>query len=66
MSQLSTFAEEGKVCPPIFSCERFAKSYSALFKITPVVEQVRSFEELPAAYEKVSFLQGRGKTVLKW
>lgn len=34
-------------------------------KIVPVVEQVMRFEELEKAYEKVSQLNGRGKTVVK-
>ncbi|CCD62972.1 Reticulon-4-interacting protein 1, mitochondrial [Caenorhabditis elegans] len=46
MSQLSRFAEDGK--------------------IVPVVEQVMGFEELEKAYEKVSQLNGRGKTVIKY
>ncbi|KJH51185.1 GroES-like protein [Dictyocaulus viviparus] len=35
-------------------------------KIVPIVEQAYPFEELPKAYEKVSALHGRGKTVLTW
>ncbi|VDP22374.1 unnamed protein product [Heligmosomoides polygyrus] len=34
--------------------------------VVPIVEKVMSFEQLPAAYEKVSALHGRGKTVLVW
>uniref|UniRef100_A0A1I7TCE3 PKS_ER domain-containing protein n=1 Tax=Caenorhabditis tropicalis TaxID=1561998 RepID=A0A1I7TCE3_9PELO len=34
-------------------------------KIVPIVERVMQFEELEKAYEKVSQLQGRGKTVIK-
>ncbi|XP_069101708.1 reticulon-4-interacting protein 1 homolog, mitochondrial-like [Argopecten irradians] len=33
-------------------------------QIKPVVEKVFSFEEVPAAYEKVGQLHGRGKTVI--
>ncbi|CAO4362390.1 unnamed protein product [Caenorhabditis nigoni] len=35
-------------------------------KIVPIVEQVMRFEELEKAYEKVSQLNGRGKTVIKF
>ncbi|XGW19291.1 hypothetical protein V3C99_003263 [Haemonchus contortus] len=35
-------------------------------KIRPVVERVQPFDKLPEAYEKVSALHGRGKTVLSW
>ncbi|KAK6015241.1 GroES-like protein [Ostertagia ostertagi] len=35
-------------------------------KIVPIVERVQSFEELPAAYEKVEQLHNHGKTVLTW
>ncbi|CAL2028722.1 unnamed protein product [Caenorhabditis brenneri] len=35
-------------------------------KIVPIVEQVMRFEELEKAYEKVSQLNGRGKTIIKF
>uniref|UniRef100_A0A1I7XRQ6 ADH_zinc_N domain-containing protein n=1 Tax=Heterorhabditis bacteriophora TaxID=37862 RepID=A0A1I7XRQ6_HETBA len=33
-------------------------------KIKPIIDKVFHFNELPAAYEKVSCLHGRGKTIL--
>ncbi|RCN45523.1 hypothetical protein ANCCAN_08452 [Ancylostoma caninum] len=43
-----------------------AKHFSRSYEIVPIVERVQPFEELPSAYEKVSLLHGRGKTVLTW
>uniref|UniRef100_A0A8R1EF40 Alcohol dehydrogenase n=1 Tax=Caenorhabditis japonica TaxID=281687 RepID=A0A8R1EF40_CAEJA len=34
--------------------------------IVPIVERVMRFEEMEKAYEKVSQLNGRGKTVIKY
>ncbi|PAV88384.1 hypothetical protein WR25_05978 [Diploscapter pachys] len=35
-------------------------------KIKPIVEKVYKFDEMPAAYEKVSYLHGKGKTVVEF
>ncbi|WKX91779.1 hypothetical protein Q1695_010089 [Nippostrongylus brasiliensis] len=51
---------------PNHACMAQLTKFAEEGKIVPMVEKVFSFEELPAAYEKVSALHGRGKTVLKW
>ncbi|ETN75119.1 GroES-like protein [Necator americanus] len=51
---------------PSEECMKQLSAFAMDGKIVPIVERVLSFEELPSAYEKVSQLHGRGKTVLTW
>ncbi|VDO46219.1 unnamed protein product [Haemonchus placei] len=51
---------------PSQECMQQLTKFAEDGKIRPVVERVQSFDKLPEAYEKVSALHGRGKTVLSW
>ncbi|EYB92188.1 hypothetical protein Y032_0197g1585 [Ancylostoma ceylanicum] len=51
---------------PNQECMKQLSQFATEGKIVPIVERVQPFEELPSAYEKVSQLHGRGKTVLTW
>ncbi|VDK44184.1 unnamed protein product [Cylicostephanus goldi] len=51
---------------PSEKCMKQLSKFASEGKIKPIIEQVRPFGELPAAYEKVLKLHGKGKLVLEW
>ena len=48
----------------VFKCFDTYQTYFVLLQIKPVVGKVYSFNDVPDAYQEVSYNRGRGKVVI--